>query len=135
MAYLKALSLCASVAASIVAVSSSPATGKSAPILVQAPPEDTVTRHISYADLDLARPAGAHALVSRVGYAVNSLCTEVAVSRESSIMTGVAKKRCSRTTWDQARPQIDLALQRAREIAMTGRSSIAAAALVITVPQ
>lgn len=134
MAYLKALSLCATVAASVVAVSSSPATGKSSPIFVQAQPEEMVTRHISYADLDLARPAGARALFTRVNSAVNGLCGQVAASRDVSILTSVATKRCSRTTWDQARPQIDSALMRAREIAMSGRSSIAAAALVISAP-
>jgi len=134
MSYLKSLSVCATLAASVVAIGSSPAAGKSGPIFVQGPSDDVISRHISYADLDLARPAGAHALVTRVGSAVNGLCGQVAASREVSILTSVATNRCSRASWDQARPQIDGALQRAREIAMTGRSSIAATAVVVSVP-
>lgn len=132
MISLKALTLCTTLAASVVAMGSSAAAAKSGPIFVQAQPEDMITRHVSYADLDLARPSGAHALMTRVGSAVNGLCDQVAASRNVSILTSVAAGRCSRASWDQARPQIDVALQRAREIAMTGHSSIAATALVIS---
>ena len=135
MTTLKALSLCTTLAASFVALGSTPAAGKSPPIFVQGQPDDVITRHVSYADLNLARPDGARALMTRVGSAVNGLCGQVAASRDVSIMTGVAANRCSRASWSQARPQIDVALQRAREIAMTGRSSIAATALVISAPE
>jgi hypothetical protein len=43
--------------------------------------------------------------------------------------------RCSGLAWDGARPQILRAVQRAREIAATGSSSIAAAAITITIPE
>jgi hypothetical protein len=42
---------------------------------------------------------------------------------------------CSGLAWDGARPQILRAVQRAREIAATGSSSIAAAAITITIPE
>ena len=43
--------------------------------------------------------------------------------------------RCSGGAWGQARPQIALAVQRARDIAATGTSAITAAALVISLPK
>jgi UrcA family protein len=117
-----------------VSIIGSPAVAKSAPILVNAPPDEIVTRDVSYADLNLAAPAGERALMSRVGSAVNGLCNDVAGGRDGSFTVNLAQTRCVNTTWHQARPQIDLALQRAREIASTGTSSIAATAVMIAVP-
>ena len=110
----------------------SPALGKTGPIVVQAPP-DVVVRHVSYADLNLAAPAGERTLVGRVRTAVNDLCGETTGGSDGSWMKQRTVDRCNNAGWDQARPQISLAVQRAREIAMTGRSSIVAAALTISV--
>ncbi|HEV2594074.1 MAG TPA: UrcA family protein [Sphingomicrobium sp.] len=129
-------SLSAAICVSVTCVSgiSSPALAKSRPILVNAPPEEIVVRSISYADLNLAVPAGERSLMSRVGSAVNGLCGDVAGGYDGSYVVGLAVTRCVSATWQQARPQIDLALQRAHEIASTGKSSIAAAALILTAP-
>ncbi len=43
-------------------------------------------------------------------------------------------KSCDTSAWGGARPQIARAVQRAREIAATGSSTIAAAAITIAVP-
>jgi UrcA family protein len=112
----------------------SPAFGKGGPILVNAPADDIVTRHVGYADLNLAAAAGQQALVSRVKYAVNDMCLQISGGSDGAFMSGTAQARCSRASWDEARPQIDSAVLRARQIAATGRSSILAAALTITAP-
>jgi len=119
-----------------VVVGGAPAFARNA-IVVEAPnPEDVVSRHISYDDLNLARPAGERALDHRVKYAINSLCSEVTDGLNSTTWLGYADTRkCSIRVWGQARPQIVLALERAREIAATGMSSIPAAAITFTLPK
>jgi UrcA family protein len=125
------------VTASLAATASisTPAFGKSPPILVPGPaPDDLVSRHIGYADLNLAAAPGQRVLIRRVNYAVNDMCVQMAGGLDGSFMANTVQAQCARASWDQARPQIDLAFQRAREIALTGKSSIAAAALTISVP-
>ena len=112
-----------------------PASGKS-PILVVGPnPEDVVSRHISYADLNLASAAGERALDGRVGTAVSSLCSEATGGDNGSLTGKLLTHRCSNFAWDQARPQISLAVQRAHEFASTGTSSIAAVAITVSLPE
>jgi len=103
------------------------------PISVVAPLDLIVVRRVSYQDLNLAVPAGQKALHHRVGGAVYSLCDEAIEGDSSMNMTDVLRSRCRNDAWGQANPQISLAVQRAQEIAATGTSSIAAAALVISV--
>ena len=107
------------------------------PIVVEAPnPENVVSRHISYNDLNLSAAAGELTLDRRVKYAVNSLCSEVTDGLNSTTWLGHGDTRkCSASAWGQARPQIALAVQRAREIASTGMSSIPAAAITFTLPK
>ena len=130
MKHAKLLSMCAAVAA-VTGVS--PAFGK-APIVVAAPAE-IVTRHISYADLNLASPAGERTLNYRVSSAVNGLCDDATGGNDGSFVFKVAMKRCSSSGWSQAQPQIDRAVQRARELAATGTTSLAAAAITISLPK
>ena len=108
------------------------AMARSGPIVVVAPRADTdvPTRRVSYADLNLASMSGQNTLNSRVGYAVNSVCTESNLSFDYYHM-----HNCKNFAWSGARPQIDRAVQRAREIAATGSSSIAAAAITLTFPK
>jgi UrcA family protein len=126
--------MCAVITASAFAASGvgSPAYGKGRPILVNAPPEDAVVRRVNYADLNLAQPSGQQALVSRVKFAVNDMCSTISNSYETAFKT--IESRCTNASWDQARPQIDSAVMRAREIAQAGHSAILATALTITVP-
>lgn len=133
MKYSKALHACAAIGVFAAAAGfAAPAFGRTAPIVVRASP-DVVTRHVSYADLNLAAPAGERTLVGRVRTAVGSLCGEITGGSDGSWMGQRTVDRCADSGWAQARPQISLAVQRARDIAMTGRSSIAAAALTISV--
>jgi len=133
---MNAFSRCVAVGATLLVSSlSTPAVAGNQPIVVPAPSRDEiVVRHVSYADLNLAAAAGERTLVGRVRYAVNDLCSEVVGGSPRSFMLRPAEARCSGASWDQARPQIDLAVRRAREIALTGKSSIVAAALIIAVP-
>jgi UrcA family protein len=85
---------------------------------------------VSYADLNLASMKGQTTLNRRVDYAVDSVCAESTISVDYYDM-----HNCKNFAWSGAQPQIDRAIQRAREIASTGSSSIAAAAIVLTFPK
>ena len=97
---------------------------------VTAPGPDAPTRRVSYADLNLASLQGEKTLNRRVGYAVSSVCEESAGRLEY-----LEGSKCRNFAWSGARPQIERAVQRARDIALTGHSSIAAAAITLSFPQ
>jgi UrcA family protein len=106
-----------------------------APIVVLAS-GDVVTRHISYVDLNLASPSGAKTLTGRVNYAVRDLCSEATGSGDDASFTlKFADRKCRNAAWNQARPQISHAIQRATEIASTGSSMIAATAITISLSE
>lgn len=110
-----------------------PAWGK-APIFVSAPnPAEIVTRHIGYADLNLASAAGEQTLNRRVGVAVSNLCSEVTGAEDGSLTAKFADRRCRSSAWNQAGPQIGRAVQRARDIASTGSSMLGAVAITIQI--
>lgn len=108
------------------------ATAKDSPVLVTAPTE-LVVRHVSYADLDLALPAGVTTLNDRVNFAIGDVCTEANLGDSGSFGFKAGMMRCSNHAWNDARPQIARAVQRAEDIASTGSSQIAAAAITISV--
>jgi UrcA family protein len=113
---------------------SSPARGKEGrPVVVTANP-DVVTRSINYADLNLASLPGEVTLNRRVGSAVRSLCEEATGADVSFYGLSEADRLCRTSAWSQARPQIGAAVNRAREIASTGTSTIAAAGIRIALP-
>ena len=135
--YGKLLSMCAAVAVTSggLFLLASPASAR-APIVVTAPlAEDIIVRHVSYADLNLAAAAGLNTLNSRVGGAVEDLCTEAVGGYESGITFKFNMVRCSRDAWSGARPQIAQAVQRAHDIAFTGTSNLAAVAITISLPE
>lgn len=136
MQYPKFIAACAAVAVTTGAfvVGAPPAYGKSRPVVVVADP-DRVVRRISYADLDLASAAGESTLHRRVGGAIRSLCTEAEGSPELSIDSKLADINCRRSAHEQAKPQVANAVQRARDIAVHGTSTIAATAISIVLPQ
>jgi UrcA family protein len=130
MKHVRAISLCAAIAVTVT----TPAFGRSAPVFVTAP-VDVVTRHISYADLNLASVPGERALQRRVGTAVTDLCLDATGGNDGSPQFKLSMIRCSGEAWSGARPQMARAVQRARDIAATGSSSIVAAALTISLPK
>ena len=130
MNYGKIVSFSAAVvlASGVFVLVASPAHSK--PVVVVANP-DTLTRHISFADLNLASGSGELTLNRRVGGAIGGLCSEAVGGEDSNFMTRLEKTACTKTAWSQARPQIAQVTQRARDIASTGVSPIAAAAITI----
>jgi UrcA family protein len=132
MNYPKAFSSCAATAVTAIGLlAATPAASKGAPVFVTAP-TDTVSRHVSYADLNLASVAGESMLNRRVGSAVTDLCLDATGGNDGSPNFKLSMIRCDRAAWNGAQPQIDRAVRRARDIATTGFSSIAAAAITIS---
>lgn len=137
MVYGKLLAMSAAIAITSGALFllASPASGK-APIVITAPsPENLVTRHIPYADLNLASVAGEGTLKRRVGSAVDYLCSEATGGYDGSLRVKFATMSCDNSAWLQARPQISRAVRRAHESASTGASTIAGAAITIAIPE
>jgi UrcA family protein len=91
---------------------------------------DQLSRTVSYADLDLASADGVKRLTYRVRGAVNQVCAPH-YARD----TFVEYHDCRSYAWSGAKPQMDMAVQRAQQIASTGVSSIAPVAILIAVPQ
>lgn len=131
MEYIKFVSACVAVAITggSFAIVATPVHAKS-PIVVVAD-ADIVTRHISYADLNLASSAGEATLHRRVGRGIGSLCLEATGGSDAAFMPNVQSRKCRTSAWSQARPQISQAVRRAQDIALTGTSSIAAGAITI----
>lgn len=132
MIYHKPLAMLVSVAltAGGLAAIASPAKAQGQRLEVVGKKTDNPTRAVRYADLALASLEGQKMLKRRVASAVSSVCNEaVGETRELS-----DDRACHDFAWEGARPQMALAIQRARDIAATGSSSIAAAAVTITAP-
>ena len=87
---------------------------------------DTLVERVSYSDLDLAQVQGERRLVQRVGYAVNRVCPD------RDLATIDHWRTCRFSAWGGARPQIALAVERARQIALNGFSAIAPVAIRIS---
>lgn len=137
MNYGKALAACGAslIAAAAIALTASPVhSTPSGAVVVVANPADYVIRRVTYADLNLASAPGERTLNRRVGYAVDDLCNE-AVGEPSSSANTFAYKKCTGGAWHGAAPQIATAVQRARDIAASGKSSIALSAITIGLPE
>lgn len=113
-----------------------PSAWAKAPIVVVAPAsEDVVIRRISYADLNLASAFGEKTLNGRVRGAVSSLCSEAIGPDGGNWTVKMAGHHCYDRAWDQARPQIGNAVERARQMASNGYSNLSAAAITISLHQ
>jgi UrcA family protein len=136
MEYSKFLSACGAVAVTfgVFAIVSPPAHGKPGPVVVVAQ-QDVVSRHVGYADLNLASSAGEMTLKGRVRGAIASLCGEAVDGDDANFTNRLRDRNCRGSAWNQATPQIDRAVGRAHEIASTGTSTIAAAGIVIVLPK
>lgn len=131
MDYAKALAVCGAALVGAVAIAAA-----ATPVHAQGPTGLTVvghqtefaTRVVSYADLDLVSGSGRRALDGRVRTAVNDVCAQVVGPLNDSDMIA-----CGWDAWRSAHPQIARAVLRARQIAETGSSPIAAAAITIDI--
>ena len=105
------------------------ALGKATPVIVTADPSLAI-RHVRFADLNLASASGERRLQDRVAKAVSSLCDQVTGHIEGTYLVNSPDGKCRMAAWKQADPQIARATQRARDMASTGVSPVAAAAAI-----
>lgn len=134
MNYGKALAMCGAslVAAVAIGLAGSALHARPpTPLYVIAHPEEYVARHVSYADLNLTFASGERTLNRRVGTAVSAVCNEAV----GGLSTTFEYQDCRIGAWGRARPQITRAVQRAREIAATGKSLIATGAITVAAPE
>jgi len=115
------------VTASLLAAASASAAQES-PVVVYGEADNSRTEHVSYADLDLTDRGDQRTLNLRVTGAVKRVCL---FEDGYAGLQDVGYYHCSGDAWESAKPQIAQAVQRAKDIAMTGRSSIAATAITI----
>lgn len=96
-------------------------------LFVYGEPEYTRTEHVKFADLDLATSAGARKLASRVDGAVKEVCRfEPEIRLQPSDYHA-----CATDSWANAQPQIDRAVARAQELALSGRPAAIAATITV----
>ena len=91
--------------------------------------EDVLSTRVSYRDLNLANARDEKQLVWRVGSAVKSVCPD------GSMVFPTHLQACRTYAWNGSRPQIALAVERAKQMASTGFSSLAPVAIVISIPK
>jgi len=108
---------------------SAPASAKDVTVIA-GPPEGALSEHVRYADLDLASPVGVELLSMRVGGAVTRVCSPL-----DQRSTFAEHGSCKSFAWNGAKPQMDRAIARARELAFTGTTAIAPVAILIAAPQ
>ncbi|HEX6219406.1 MAG TPA: UrcA family protein [Sphingomicrobium sp.] len=100
------------------------------PVVVYAEPLENVrTERVSYADLDLSQARHERRLNLRVAGAVKRVC----LFEDRRALQTVGYNMCADEAWEGARPQIAQAVARARDIAFSGKSSIAATAITLGV--
>ena len=114
----------------VVFAATTPAAAQQRPIVVTAVETDIPVRYVSYRDLNLARTGDEQTLVKRVRLAASDVCTE---SVSNLATPGFEYISCRSHAWRGARPQIDRAVLRARQIAANGWSAIAPVAIGISV--
>lgn len=85
--------------------------------------EPGMSVRVSYRDLNLASIPGERTLNRRVGRAADFVCR--------GHYDFLEQTSCESYAWNGARPQIALAVKRARELAMTGTTSIPLVAIAI----
>jgi len=98
--------------------------------VVAPPPEGSLSERVSYVDLDLASRSGIEILSTRVGGAVYRVCSPL-----DQRSTFAEHGACRSFAWNGARPQMDRAIARARQLASTGTTSIAPVAILIAAPR
>ena len=127
----KFTSLIAAIATTLtIFVATAPAGAQERPITVTATEERVPVRYVSYRDLNLARTEDEQILVGRVRHAARDVCRESVPFNSANFGLNLS---CRSEAWLGARPQIALAVTRAREIAANGFSAIAPVAISISV--
>ena len=127
MDYSKCIAMCGAilVASAAIATVAMPAEGKP-PIVVTGPSAETLTRYVSYRDLNLASKAGEKALRRRVNTTASEICYEL--NADFSVYAIIA---CRSEALHDARPQIRQAVLRAQQLASTGQSLATASVIAL----
>lgn len=122
-----ALSTCAVALASLA--NAAPAAARANPVVITGsrPDPDELVKRVSYRDLQLMNASDQLTLIHRVDVAVRSVCPV----NFGSVNTSLGDRACRTASWKLAQPQIDMAVLRAKEIAMNGSSLIAPTAIAI----
>ena len=119
------------VTASLLVASAAFAAVQDKPVVVYAGPNENVrTEHVSYADLDLSQHKDAKKLNLRVAGAVTRVCL---FENSRPGLQDHGYYNCADDAWGQARPQIAQAVDRAKQLAMNGKTEIAEVAISINV--
>lgn len=108
----------ATVAASAVAQEQGQSVRAEKPDVVvrgQLPDRDSVSRSVYIGDLDLATPQGVAEMNKRIARAVNWICEIPAVIGHYRM---AVERPCKEEGWASARPQMDRAVQLARNVAL-----------------
>ena len=122
------LAACAITAAGVF-LTASPSAAKERPVVVEAPADEEATvQRVGYGDLNLASATGKKQLYRRVGRAVGKVC---ATANPGAHFTDVLM--CRDMSWDDARPQILRAIERADGTAVADASGNRSASIVIRV--
>ena len=106
-----------------------PALAQGRPVVVYGQDANVPTERVSFADLNLATRSGEKMLQARVSNSVDRVC-QYNGGGIGLIDNGFVN--CAFGAWKDARPKMALAIARARDIALNGRSSIAATAITIS---
>jgi len=124
----KTAAVLSGVTASLLLAAASASAAQESPVVVYGESENVRTERVNYADLDLADRSDQRKLNLRVTGAVKRVCL---FENTRPGLQDSDYYNCAGEAWDGAKPQIAQAVQRAKEIAMTGQSSIAATAITI----
>lgn len=108
---------------------SAAASAKEVTIVAEAIPEDAISQRVSFADLNLASDAGVIALTGRVRQAARKVCRPL-----DAFASHGQFAECRSYAWNGAKPQMDRAITRAKQLAATGTTSLAPVAIVIAAP-
>ena len=106
-----------------------PAIAQERPVIVYGEGQSMRTERIAFADLALDSVSGRKSLQQRVDGAIERVCDRE-VGRDGLQLRGYYA--CANQARADAEPQIELAVQRTKEMALFGSSSIAATAIVIS---
>ena len=119
------------VTASLLITATTAEAAQDRPVVVYAEPDANVrTERVTYSDLDLARDRDQRKLHLRVAGAVKRVCL---FEDGRAGLQDLGYYECATDAKQEAAPQIAQAVERARQLALTGQSSIAATAITISV--
>jgi UrcA family protein len=99
------------------------------PVVVYGDPDSVRIERVRFADLDLDTVTGRNRLHHRVGAAVDRVCL-LELGRDGLQLPGYYD--CATGAWGDAVPKIAQAIERSKELALTGQTSIAATAITIS---